>query len=146
MVGRISQAWFYWSFNLSSSLRETAKNSVHTSTYTKNIRTHIQLMMRGECCSQPHLLGKSMSILRTVPIIQEHTKSLMMKFTFYYSSDHALFGAEILISSPIQSARVCLVKRERKRTKHTYNNNTMSRMCCTNPVCLLCIYKSENSG
>ena len=55
MVGRISQAWFYWSFNSSSSLRETAKNSVHTSTYTKNIRTHIQLIMRGECCSQPHL-------------------------------------------------------------------------------------------
>ena len=92
--------------------------------------------------STPLIRAKLMSILRTVPIIQEHT-SLMMKFTCYYSSDHAPFGAEILILSPIQLARVCLVKQERKRTKHTYNNNTMSHMCCTNPVCLLWFHKSE---
>ena len=67
----------------------------------------------------------------------------MMKFTCYYSSDHAPFGAEILILSAIQSARVCLVKRKRKWTKHTYNNNTMSRMCCTNPIFMLWFHKSE---
>ena len=52
---RDAQAWFYRSLIVSSSLRETAKNSVHTSTYSLNIRTHIQLIMRGECRSQPHL-------------------------------------------------------------------------------------------